>query len=94
LFDLKLIEDEAHHNGLGQQYAHLNNLQVVTRDRSSNGAKRLWCTLLIPGATDSRENIQASGHLAEKRRRCRALGTVPSITCAATACLFGYGWAC
>ena len=70
LFDLKLIDEEAHQKWTGVSNTRiLSNLQVVKREiEASSGSKRLWVrTPLIPGATDSRENIQAIGqHLAEK----------------------------
>jgi pyruvate formate lyase activating enzyme len=69
LFDLKLIDDNAHKKWTDVSNIRiLNNLQVVKREiDASTGAKRLWLrTPLIPGATDSRENIQGIGrHLAE-----------------------------
>lgn len=70
LFDLKLIDEDAHRKWTGVSNTRiLSNLQVVKREiEASSGSKRLWVrTPLIPGATDSRENIQAIGqHLAKK----------------------------
>lgn len=70
LFDLKLIDDDAHHKWTGVSNTRiLNNLQVVKKEiEVSGGSKRLWMrTPLIPGATDTRENIQGIGqYLAEK----------------------------
>jgi pyruvate formate lyase activating enzyme len=70
LFDLKLINEQAHQKWTGVSNARiLNNLQVVKSEiEASGGSKRLWVrTPLIPGATDGRENIEGIGqHLAEK----------------------------
>ncbi len=69
LYDLKLIDEEAHLKWTGVSNTRiLNNLQVIKREiDASGGRKRLWMrTPLIPGATDTRENIQGIGqHLAE-----------------------------
>ncbi|MBA3072125.1 MAG: glycyl-radical enzyme activating protein [Anaerolineae bacterium] len=69
LFDLKLIDEEAHRKWTGVSNTRiLSNLQVVLKEiEGSGGSKRLWMrTPLIPGATDSRENIQAIGNLLEE----------------------------
>lgn len=69
LFDLKLLEESAHQKWTGVSNTRiLSNLQMVKSEiDASGGRKRLWVrTPLIPGATDSRENIQGIGrHLAE-----------------------------
>jgi pyruvate formate lyase activating enzyme len=69
LFDLKLIDEEAHRKWTGVSNTRIiSNLQEVKREiEGSRGRKRLWMrTPLIPGATDSRENIQAIGKLLEE----------------------------
>lgn len=69
LFDLKLIDENAHQKWTGVNNARiLNNLQVVKREiEASNGRKHLWVrTPLIPGATDGQDNIHGIGqYLAE-----------------------------
>lgn len=69
LFDLKLIDEDAHQKWTGVSNTRiLSNLQALKREiEASNGGKRLWVrTPLIPGATDSRENIHGIGrYLAE-----------------------------
>jgi len=68
LYDMKLLDHDAHQHWTGVDNARiLENLaavrDVVTR---SNGKQQLWIrTPLIPGATDSRNNLTAIGnHLA------------------------------
>lgn len=64
LFDLKLIDENAHQKWTGVSNARiLNNLQVVKREiDASDSGKHLWVrTPLIPGATDSRDNIHGIG---------------------------------
>ncbi len=69
LFDLKLIDAQAHEKWTGVSNIRvLNNLNVVMNSiQKSTHPKRLWVrTPLIPGATTSRENIQGIGaYLAE-----------------------------
>ena len=60
LFDLKLIDDEAHRHATGQGNQRiLNNLLlVVNRIRSGKTAARLWIrTPLIPNVTTGLENL-------------------------------------
>lgn len=64
LFDLKLIDENAHQKWTGVSNARiLNNLQVVKCEiDTSDSGKHLWVrTPLIPGATDSRDNIHGIG---------------------------------
>lgn len=61
LYDLKLMDDAAHRRFTGQGNAMiLKNLGVVAKWAKGNG--RLWIrTPVIPGATDSVENIRSVG---------------------------------
>jgi pyruvate formate lyase activating enzyme len=69
LFDLKLIDENAHQKWTGVSNKRiLDNLQVTKREIEASGSrKHLWVrTPLIPGATDGRINIQGIGqHLAD-----------------------------
>ena len=62
LYDLKLMDDAAHRHFTGQSNAMiLRNLGVAALWAKGNG--RLWIrTPIIPGATDSDENIRAIGN--------------------------------
>ena len=61
LYDLKLMDDDAHRRFTGQGNAMiLKNLGVVAKWAKGNG--RLWIrTPVIPGATDTVDNIRAIG---------------------------------
>jgi len=69
LFDLKLIDDEAHQRWTGVSNTRiLKNLEGVKRSIEASGRlKRLWVrTPLIPRATNGRENIQGIGRYLEE----------------------------
>lgn len=64
LFDVKLFDPAAHRRHTGQDNALvLQNLRwISTQLAEGEGGKELWVrTPLIPGATDSRENVTAIG---------------------------------
>lgn len=70
IYDLKLMDDAAHRRHTGQSNAMiLKNLGMAAR--WAKGAGRLWVrTPIIPGATDTPENIRAIGE------RIAAIGSV------------------
>lgn len=64
LFDIKLMDDAAHrrHTGAGNGRILENLHAVVAARRSASVPAAIWIrTPIIPGATDSEENIQAIG---------------------------------
>lgn len=63
LYDLKLMDSEAHQQFTGQGNAViLENLAIIRKHIQDNPTTKLWIrTPLIPGATATEENIQAIG---------------------------------
>ena len=67
LFDLKIIHPEEHQKWTGQKNAQiLDNFKKISAYASQNPELKIWIrTPLIPGATDSEENIRAIGRFLQ-----------------------------
>ncbi len=97
LFDLKLLDSDAHRRLTGAPNGRiLENLERVRDFRDASGrAVEIWIrTPLIPGATAGDDNLSAIGrHLGRQPAgpESRAGNCAPSITCAGIS-IGGWGW--